>query len=207
MKSYVHDSSSTIELLHLLHYLGEKNEIAAGNNLSFRGDEGEGVIYILHNGEVNLVRNHDKLIVNTYYGDDIIGLIEAFNPRAHHSIQTARDSIVRSIPADSVISEIEKNNYWYHLSVTLADMLNRLYHRERVLLRPRADEIVQGSIIELNNLPNEIKESTDLIEYIERRCPISKRTVERAVRALSERGNIETKGGKLFRVNYLPIIG
>lgn len=166
----------------------------------------ENVCYILKKGYFSFQQHTSDKIISYVYPPLIIGLGEIFTHCSVGYLYTETSAIVRRVTTSNLLHCLEENPYlWRNIVVILSYTIQRVFILNSQISAKDTYQIVRNFLMDLNEQPDEIKNSVSVSRYILERSHISKSMVMRILSELRKGNHISVnKNGKLSSINNLP---
>ena len=164
-------------------------------------------IYLLTEGNFWLHRRADDLQISMAKAPHIFGLAELVIPVGDTTyVKFASDSVVYALSglkAQALMNE--KPALWRDVSRVLAFHLHFSTWRDQHLLSDNAYNTIRGKLLELEKHDETLRGSTTILNYILGSTKLSRSTILRVMKGLTEGGYVEAHRGKLIRIVHLPL--
>jgi hypothetical protein len=162
--------------------------------------------YILTKGYVDVCHTRSGWTISTIHAPYIIGIGIIHGAYWHGYLRLSKYARICFVSLDSIPTDIfsDNSNVWKDISAILSFHLQYAGYRDSILSLRSSYPIIKSKLIELSNMPNEIKINITVINYIVNSTSLSKSIIARTLRDLRSGRYIEMKNGTLLRVNSLP---
>ncbi|MBI6550544.1 winged helix-turn-helix transcriptional regulator [Xenorhabdus lircayensis] len=161
--------------------------------------------FLLEEGHVNIRRINDDLIIATFFSPHVIGLSFYSGAEIYYSIELGPHCKIHQIPRVSALNAIKKHDLYREWMRIISYKIAFLYARDISIFRHGTKEVVCSLLSRLMTLPDEFRENTSAVKYIEQRCTISRSCIQRILSSLKKEGCIEIIDGYLTKIISLPI--
>ncbi|MEQ0188805.1 helix-turn-helix domain-containing protein [Klebsiella sp. CN_Kp098] len=163
------------------------------------------VVYLLTQGNLDMLRITDGLVLTTVHAPYVIGLANLLQPGQAGLLAQHPDSRMLRVGRDKVLRILEETpSLWTDVAHLLAYALQFAGQRDRELTTSRAYDTVCGKLMELMHAPAAFRESTSVLNFIQRRTPLSRSVVALILRDLRAGEYITMRQGRLVSVQHLP---
>lgn len=163
-----------------------------------------GFIYLFYEGRLSLIREDDGLYLGHTSQKAILGIINNFHPVHHYSWRAELPSQTGCIPAAVAFDLVTRNGMWMEITRVLSFHLFYILKRDNRLTGHDSYTVIRNLILELMQLPENIRRQLPLASYIQKYTRLSRSNVMRILRDLRSGNYIETQRGILIKVNKLP---
>jgi len=172
-------------------------------NFSKNGPE----IYLLTEGNFWLHRRVDDLQLSMAKAPHILGLAELAIPVGDTTyVKFAPDSEVFVISGAKVQALFaQQPALWQDAMKILAFHLHFSSWRDLHLLNDNAYDTIRGKLLELEKHDNALRKETTILNYILGSTKLSRSTILRVLKELTDGGYVEAQRGKLLRIVHLPL--
>lgn len=175
-----------------------------GDTLDF-GYDNSTYSFFLCLGVVSLYRKTDDVFLMTINSPFCIGLANIYRSNVSYYIRAETEATLKSLTSSRVLHKISDLNLWKESAKLLSYTLN-LYEEikanERIVINNY--DMVKTSLLQLWELPDQIRQKTSLFKYIMERHNISRSSVSKIIHALNKGGYIKTNRGILVNINKIP---
>ncbi|MBL7636726.1 helix-turn-helix domain-containing protein [Atlantibacter hermannii] len=176
--------------------------LAKGQRLT--ESEMSGFIYLFYEGRLSLIRDEDELYLGHTTQKAVLGIIRNFHPLGQYTYRADLPCRVGCIPASAAFDLINQNNLWMEITRVLSYHLFYILKRDNRLTGHDSYTIIRNLILELMQLPEDIRRQLPLASYIQKYAKLSRSNIMRILRELKNGNYIETERGVLIKVNNLP---
>ena len=185
--------------------LPQADKIVARRPRSFHKNGPE--IYLLTEGNFWLHRRADDLQMSMARAPHIFGLAELAIPLGETTyVKFAADSEVFSLSGAKAQALLnEQPVLWHDVSRVLAFHLHFSTWRDLHLLNDNAYDTIRGKLLELEKLDEALRGSTTILNYILGSTKLSRSTILRVLKDLTDGGYVVAQRGKLIRIVHLPL--
>ncbi|ALR75273.1 helix-turn-helix domain-containing protein [[Enterobacter] lignolyticus] len=164
-------------------------------------------IYLLTEGTFSLYRRGDNLQLSMAKAPHIFGLAELILPVGDTTyVKFAADSdvfVVSGAKAQALFNQ--QPALWHDVAKILAFHLHFTSWRDLHLLNDSAYDSIRGKLLELQKHDEDFRRDNTILSYIQATTKLSRSTVLRVLKDLSDGGYIETQRGKLLNIVHLPL--
>jgi CRP-like cAMP-binding protein len=190
-------------LLEILLPLSEK--MIARRPRDFRKNGAE--IYLLTEGHFWLHRKQDNLELSMAKAPHIFGLAELVLPFGDTTyVRFSPESEVFVVSGQKVQNLCQQQPaLWEDVSKVLAFHLHFSTWRDLHLLNDSAYDTVRGKLLELECHDAAFRQSQSILNFILSTTKLSRSTVLRILKDLTDGGYIEAQRGKLINIVHLPL--
>lgn len=162
-------------------------------------------VFLIEHGRVALYRKiNDKLLLHISPPFPI-GVLKSSSYSENYYMVCETDVKISVLNQDSFFSDIESKNRWIsilNIVTYLIDISEE--NQKKSHSTASAYDIVRMCIHEIWALPENIKETTSVYDYILSRYNISRSSITKILKSLNDGGYISTKRAVLTKVNLLP---
>lgn len=185
--------------------LPQADEIVTRRPRSFHKNGPE--IYLLKNGNFWLHRRVDDLQMSMAKAPHIFGLAELVIPVGDTTyVKFAADSEVYALSGAKAQALLNQQPaLWQDVSRVLAFHLHFSTWRDLHLLNDNAYDTIRGKLLELEKHDETLRKSTTILNYILGTTTLSRSTILRVMKNLTEGGYLEAQRGRLIRIVHLPL--
>lgn len=179
--------------------------VSGKTSLAFR-DGGCPVAYILDTGEVELCSTKNDMVISNFRDRTIIGLSTGFFEQDFFYIRTVTEVKLFRINLNDLTAIIENKQMWKDACVIISWNLGVCLSTYNVVIN--SDSIYSIVKVYLEMLWNEHRDNLSGIaisNFILRRAPISRSSLTKILKELTDGGYIEVKRGRLVSLNKLPM--
>lgn len=167
-------------------------------------EDGQSQCVLLHKGHVDLCRQSDKLVLNTENAPFIFGLSNLSMTDRRLILVPSQDAVISTLPLEKALDIIGKKALWPSLAFLLIYISSRIYEHYVRLSQVNSYETIRTLLHELLEEPENIRESTTVLHYIQSRSYLSRSGILRILSELCTGGYIELSESKLKKINFLP---
>lgn len=164
-------------------------------------------IYLLTEGHFWLHRKQDDLELSMATAPHIFGLAEILMPLGDTTyVRFAPESEVYVLSGQKAQQVFSKQPLlWQDAATVLAFHLHFSTWRDLHLLNDNAYDTVRGKLLELELKDDDFRQAHSILSYIQSTTKLSRSTVLRILKDLTEGGYVEAQRGKLIRIVHLPL--
>lgn len=164
-------------------------------------------IYLLTEGNFWLHRRADDLQMSIAKAPHIFGLAEMVIPVGDTTyVKFAPDSEVFVISGNKVQALLNQQPaLWQDVTKILAFHLHVSTWRDLHLLNDNAYDTIRGKLLELEKHDDTLRNSTTILNYILGSTKLSRSTILRVMKDLTDGGYVEAQRGKLVKIVHLPL--
>ncbi|MEQ0188798.1 helix-turn-helix domain-containing protein [Klebsiella sp. CN_Kp098] len=164
-------------------------------------------IYLLTEGGFGLHRRADDLQMSMAKAPHIFGLAELVIPVGNTTyVKFSAESEVYALSGAKARGLLDENPIlWRDVSRVLAFHLHFSTWRDLHLLNGNAYDTIRGKLMEMEMHGENLKETTTILNYILRTTKLSRSTILRVMKDLTDGGYVEAQRGKLIRIIHLPL--
>lgn len=166
--------------------------------------EMKGFIYLFREGRISLIRDDDNLLLAHTSSKSIFGIINHFHPLHHYSYRADITSHFGCLPIPLAFEMVSKSEMWMALMRIISYQFSHIIARDTRLTGHDSYTIIRNIILELMQLPENIRKQLPLANYIMKHTKLSRSNIMRILRDLKAGHYIETHRGILLSVNKLP---
>lgn len=163
-------------------------------------------IYLLTEGHFWLHRQQDSLELSMAVAPHIFGLAELLMPvRNTTYVRFSPQSEVYVLSGQKALQVFsEQPLLWKDAATVLAFHLHFSTWRDLHLHNDNAYDTVRGKLLELETKDDAFRQTHSILSYIQSTTKLSRSTVLRILKDLTEGGYVEAQRGKLIRIVHLP---
>lgn len=185
--------------------LPEADKIVARRPRSFHKNGTE--IYLLTSGNFWLHRRADDLQMSMAKAPHIFGLAELVIPVGDTTyVKFAADCEVFALSGARAQALLNQQPMlWQDVTKVLAFHLHFSTWRDLHLLNDNAYDTLRGKLLELEKHDEAFRKETTILNYVLGSTKLSRSTILRIMKDLTEGGYVETQRGKLVRIVHLPL--
>jgi CRP-like cAMP-binding protein len=164
-------------------------------------------IYLLTEGNFWLHRRTDDLQMSRAKAPHIFGLAELAIPIGENTyVKFAADSEVYVLSGTKAEALFHQHPaLWQDVAKVLAFHLHFSTWRDLHLLNDNAYDTIRGKLLELEKHDDVFRKETTILNYIMGSTKLSRSTILRVMKDLTEGGYVEAQRGKLLRIIHLPL--
>lgn len=164
-------------------------------------------IYLLTEGHFWLHRKQDNLELSMAAAPHIFGLAELVLPFGDTTyVRFAPESDVFVVSGQKAQNVFHHHPYlWEDVTKVLAFHLHFSTWRDLHLLNDSAYDTVRGKLLELEKQNDAFRQDNSILNYILSTTKLSRSTVLRILKDLTEGGYVEAQRGKLVSIVHLPL--
>lgn len=166
---------------------------------------GKSYVYFLKNGEVEVHRQIDDIVIVNIRGPAIIGLTSLFSEVSYHYFKCVGNVNLMAVDKMSMIKFIDNNNLWKDAFLIASNAARLSYQHDEIISSKNVYGIVKNHLELLWSMDERERLDTSIFDFVMRRNVISRSSLNKILKDLSSGGYIEIKRGKLFGINKLPI--
>ncbi|MGU3524278.1 helix-turn-helix domain-containing protein [Enterobacteriaceae bacterium C23F] len=164
-------------------------------------------IYLLTAGNFWLHRRADDLQLSQAKAPHIFGLAELAIPIGENTyVKFAPNSevyVLSGAKAEAVFNQ--RPELWKDVAKVLAFHLHFSSWRDLHLLNDNAYDTLRGKLLELEKHDEAFRLETTILNYVQSSTKLSRSTILRIMKDLTEGGYVEAQRGKLLRIVHLPL--
>lgn len=185
--------------------LPEAEKIVARRPRSFQKNGPE--IYLLTEGNFWLHRRADDLQMSMAKAPHIFGLAELAIPVGDITyVKFAADCEVFALSGAKAQALFNQQpELWQDVAKVLAYHLHFSSWRDLHLLNDNAYDTIRGKLLEMEKHDETLRKSTTILNYILGSTKLSRSTILRVLKDLTEGGYVEAQRGKLVKIVHLPL--
>ncbi|MBL5841173.1 helix-turn-helix domain-containing protein [Enterobacter asburiae] len=161
-------------------------------------------IYLLTNGEVNICRLSDDLVVHTLTAPAIIGITSLFNNNYYHYISTNVDSSFLRVGKSDFTNIMDEYNCWKDVCLLVCENAQLYYKRDELVYSSKVYGVVKNHLEALWSMPEESRKNISIFSFILSRTSISRSSLNKILKDLRKGGYITLNRGKLVALMKLP---
>lgn len=176
--------------------------LAKGQQL--RHSDMAGFIYLFFDGRLSLIRDDDKLYLGHTTQKTVVGIINHFHPLHQYAWRAEQASQLGCLPAAAAFDLVSQQGMWMEMMQVISFHFFYILKRDNRLTGHDSYTVIRNLIMELMQLPENIRQQLPLASYIQKYTKLSRSNVMRILRELKNGNYIETHRGFLIRVNKLP---
>lgn len=199
-------SESIARISHILESMSSKGIIYASPKqcLYFESDKHHW-IYLLTNGEVNICRLSDDLVVQTLAAPAIIGITGLFNNNNYyHYISTNVNSTFVRVKKTEFSNMIDENNLWKDACLLACEKTQLYFKRDELVYTSKVYGVIKNHLEVLWSMPEESRKDISIFNFILSRTSISRSSLNKILKDLYKGGYISLNRGKLIDLKKLP---
>ncbi|EPO1788799.1 helix-turn-helix domain-containing protein [Cronobacter turicensis] len=160
--------------------------------------------YLLIKGYVTLLRENDRLTLNTESAPFICGFSNPAPSTASLAIQLSADAVVRQISRPLALDIIKENDSWESLSHLLAYISARIFTHCTRLSHLTSYRTIRCLLEELAAEPDVVRKNVSVVSYIQSRTFVSRSRILQILAELRAGNYITLAQGKLVSLYPLP---
>ncbi|MCT4706190.1 helix-turn-helix domain-containing protein [Enterobacteriaceae bacterium H16N7] len=196
--------ASINRLLTILTPLGRTVEAVARKKLGWHIN-GQPVIYAHLKGELSVSRVADGILVATVLEPHIFGIAEVMQPLKAYQLRAETQSVLSRIDGDVALKAIEKYGLWRDVAEVLSFHTNSMAYRDMQIVNRNTYQIIRYYLMELEQLPEEIRMRVSILSYIQERTGLSRSSILNTISSLKKDKHIVfARGGYLLELHNLP---
>ena len=162
-------------------------------------------IYLFLDGQLSILRSSDKLVLGSVYEPHIFGIAELFQCQRTHALRLDTTSTVLKISALKAKEIFRERNLWYAITEILAYHTAYLGYRDDLVYQQLTYSVIREHLFEMMNLPENIRQNTTILKYIQDRTHLSRSSILNNLSTLKNEGRISyARGGYLLEIMSLP---
>lgn len=174
------------------------------NHLNFK-DNGNNYIYFLVSGEVELCNLTNNVIISNVRHPAVLGITMMFSEMDYISIKTISNVKLYRVDLVSFNSAIERKGLWKDISILFSWYLEIYLSREYITSNiSNSYDLVRHYLETLWNEYQDCLEGISIFNFILSRTTISRSSVNKIIKDLSEGGYIKVRRGRLLFLKKLP---
>lgn len=165
----------------------------------------EKVIYFLEDGEIELCNSENNLIIANIKPPAIFGISTLFTDRDYHFIRSVSETRLHCIHQKEFIKIIENKKLWKDVSLILSWYLELYSSRDSINATATNSYSIVKIYLELlwGKGPDECKDIS-IFNFILSRTAISRSSLNKIIKDLSDGGYIKVNRGRLVYLKQLP---
>lgn len=161
-------------------------------------------VYYLTEGEVDIHRTIDDLLLLTMKSPKVLGLSILHSDDCYHYIKTTMNCKLIAFEREKFHEMINSNNLWREVFIITSSLVKSYFKRDEKFSSRCAYDVIKNNLEVLwANPPNE-REKTSIFTYILSRSSLSRSSLSKVLKDLSDGGYISIKRGKLLDMKNLP---
>lgn len=163
-------------------------------------------IFLLTEGHFWLHRKPDNLELSMAIAPHIFGLAELLMPLKDTTyVRFSPESHVFVLSGQKALKVFgEQPQLWKDAATVMAFHLHFATWRDLHLHGDSAYDTVRGKLLELETKDDAFRQAHSILSYIQSTTKVSRSTVLRILKDLTEGGYVEAQRGKLIRIVHLP---
>lgn len=161
-------------------------------------------VYYLMDGEVDMHREVDDLLILTMKAPQILGVSLLNADEYFHYIKTTRDSRMIAIEKTHFFERIKARNLWGEIFTITASHMASYFRRDERFCSKSIYAIVKNNLETLWDSPSGERKKTSIFKYILSRSDMSRSSLSKVLKDLNDGGYITISRGKLLNVKSLP---
>jgi CRP-like cAMP-binding protein len=189
-----------IESSHQFHVI-----FAAEEQSVYFFNKGTQYIYLLREGQVEIRRNSDNMVISHVKSPSVVGLAIRSEQENYHYIKTTMPTELMAVKKDTAFELFSEDNLWREAFSLCVDIVNSAYMRDEICTTRNVYKVVRNHLELLWTMEEPQRSSTSLFEFIMDRTKISRSSLNKIVKELSAGGYIKTYRGKLLDKKTLPM--
>ncbi|AWH89316.1 helix-turn-helix domain-containing protein [Limnobaculum parvum] len=188
------------ELISLVQGMGKRELIKPGAIIPSDGP----CIIISYEGEVELRRKSDELLLFSSENNQLIGLPMNYTYQQFCYLRANSICDIELVDRDIFFQLVEKNHRWLDVLEVLSFYHAVLLWRDSYAHTKSSYLMVRHLLLQINLLPEEKRHSINITEFIQERTNLSRSYIMKVLSDLKLGGYITLKKGRLIELNHLP---
>lgn len=161
-------------------------------------------VYYLIEGEVDMHREVDDLLILTMRAPKILGLSLLNSDDCFHYMKTTRNSKLIAIEQTHFRELIETHNLWKEVFTITSSMVKSYFRRDERFYSKNVYDVIKNNLEILWDSPPLERKKTSIFKYILSRSDMSRSSLSKVLKDLNDGGYITISRGKLLNVKSLP---
>lgn len=166
---------------------------------------GTSYCYFVRNGWFSIHHSADPVLLGTLQLPGIIGIGGAIPESAGLYIESKVESEVATTTVPEMHALINELDLWEMLSKHIFRMTGSIFTKGVLLTGNSSYEIIRFHLIELMNEPEEIRNITVAVTYVQQKTRLSRSTIMKMLAQLKQGGYVTLENGILKKVHKLPL--
>lgn len=159
---------------------------------------------LLHTGFVSLCRQSDGLVLNTESAPFVFGFSDLYQTTQNLIVYPGPTATLSTLPLTQAWKIVEQEEQWESLAKLLMYISARIFgHCVRTSLTVSYDT-VRALLLELNDEPEALRQTTPVLQYIQSRCFLSRSGILHILSQLRMGNYITINHGRLIEMGSLP---
>lgn len=176
---------------------------APNQNIAFSSN-GKKFIYYLIDGEIDIYRQVDDILLLTMQAPKILGLSILDSENCFHYIKTTKNSKLMAFEQQNFVDIVNDNNLWKDVFTITSSLMKSYFIRDEMFCSKGVYGVIKHNLEALWNYPPAKRERTSIFKYILSRSDISRSSLSKILKDLSDGGYISINRGKLLDMKNLP---
>lgn len=179
--------------------------IYASQNQSIRfRAQNKHYVYYLTEGEVDMHREVDDILILTMKAPKILGLSLLQSDDCFHYMKTTRNSKLIAIEQTHFSALVEANDLWKEVFTITSSLMKSYFRRDERFCSKSVYAIIKNNLEILWASPPVERKKTSIFKYILSRSDMSRSSLSKVLKDLNDGGYITISRGKLLNVKNLP---
>jgi CRP-like cAMP-binding protein len=175
--------------------------IYASQNKSIRfRSQNKQYVYYLTEGEVDMHREVDDILLLTMQAPKILGLSLLNSDECFHYMKTTKNSKLIAIEQAHFCEVIEANNLWKEVFTITSSIVKSYFKRDERFCSKSVYDVIKNNLEVLWDSPPGERKKTSIFKYILSRSDMSRSSLSKVLKDLNDGGYITISRGKLLNV-------
>lgn len=161
-------------------------------------------VYLVLDGEVDVRRKKDGIIVLSKNHPCVLGLTSLFSDQYYHYISAVTSSEIIAIEKHVVIDFLTREELWQEAAKVLCRAAHFYYIKDNNTSDTSVYNIIKNHLEILWEYPEEKRLNISIFNFIMERSNISRSSLNNILKNLSVGGYITIKRGRLISLKKLP---
>ncbi|EPM0023515.1 helix-turn-helix domain-containing protein [Citrobacter farmeri] len=160
---------------------------------------------LLHTGYASLCRQSDGLVLNTESAPFVFGFSDLYQTTQNLTVYPGPMTKLSTLPLIQAWKIVEREEQWESLAKLLMHISTRLYGHCVRTSHTASYETIRALLLELNDEPEALRQTTPVLQYIQSRCFLSRSGILHILSQLRIGNYITINNGRLIKMGSLPI--
>ncbi|CAI1838392.1 putative DNA-binding transcriptional regulator [Serratia quinivorans] len=162
-------------------------------------------VFFIENGDFTLTRREDMLLFATDTAPFIFGLTELFHYPSYFELIADSPCSGNLVLVETLHEKISMAGLWPEVAQVMTYFVQQLTLRDRQLVAVDSYTMVRHKLAELMSLPEEVRQSINVQQFIHQRTGLSRSGVLKILAELQLGEYINIHKGRLISIRTLPV--